>query len=142
MSINAPNRGLNSNSLEARLLSRSEVKDMCEKLPDVQALTDEAAAEVERDSPGLSPGAYGTAVHKYVEHEINISPDPNFRAEKSTLKIAAAVTAETMDRLSRGEDPVHSALDTVRIDVYENRENGLSAYTTSRPVTACSGRGA
>ena len=117
--------------VEARLLSRSEVKDMCEKSPDVQALTDKGA--IERDDPSLTASDYGTAVHKYVAQKVNrpldpesIGPplDPRFRAEKSTLKIAAAVTAETMARLSRGEDPRHAALDTVRIDVYEDRGNG------------------
>jgi hypothetical protein len=108
--------------VEARLLSRSEVEKMCEKLPDVQALTDEGAAEV--DDPALTPSAYGNAVHKYVELNINMKRDPNFRAEKSTLKIAAALTEERLEYLSQGKDAPQNALDTVRIDVYENRGDG------------------
>jgi hypothetical protein len=119
--------------VEARLLSRSEVKAMCDKLDDVQGLTDKGAAKVERDNPGLSPTDYGTAVHTHVAHAINKPPDrrhigpplnPNFRAEMSALKIGEALTQKRIEYLRGDKGVPHGALGTVRIDVYENMGNG------------------
>src|SRR5438067_2374671 len=87
--------------VNARLLTREEVGDVCARYEDVQNITNKAAKEVRDTQHGLSPSQYGTAVHTRIAHEINGTSepdskarrmneptvkDPNFRAAVSYLK--------------------------------------------------------
>jgi hypothetical protein len=97
-------------------LTKEQVEEACPRFAEVQQIANKAANSTDR---GVyeSAGAYGTAVHKKIEEEINgpttipRSPprDPNFRAEASVIK---------SDRAGYG------LLGSKRIDVLENPGTG------------------
>lgn len=60
----------------ARLLSREEVNDTCQRYKDVQDITNKAAKKVRDTQPGLSPSQYGTAVHTQIDRAITTMKDP------------------------------------------------------------------
>jgi hypothetical protein len=74
-------------------LTEDQVNEACPRYTEVQSITNQAAASTDRGAYETA-GAYGTAVHKKIEEEINgpttypRSPprDPNFRAEASLIK--------------------------------------------------------
>jgi hypothetical protein len=97
-------------------LTHKEVADACPRFADVQSLADQSVALINRGSY-TSAATYGTAVHKWIQDEINGPPttparpprDPNFRAEVSLIKSRL----ETFGKLG-----------SIRIDVYENPRTG------------------
>lgn len=99
-------------------LSKDEVTNGCPRLPEVQARADDAARGIDRN--GMSPTAYGTAVHLRMKDGIDRLEDPNFRAERSLLK--------TKEAIEDNENPVaiYGQLGTVRIDVLEQVGNGTT----------------
>jgi hypothetical protein len=93
-----------------RLLDRDDVNRVCDRLQQVQALTDMAAAAVSPLRPFMSASHYGTAVHARVKSDIDALKDPNFRAEVSYLK---AIEDESR----------YGMPGSIRIDVLEKRDN-------------------
>jgi hypothetical protein len=96
-------------------LDWQQVKDNCDRLQQVQKMTDAAVKSV-RDSAGsamMSAQQFGTAVHLAVKQEVGLE-NPDFVAEKSYLKSAAADNDKTN----------YGTKNSVRIDVLEyNRTN-------------------
>lgn len=101
------------------LLEYNDVTNVCRRLPDVQALTDEATRRARADfikqgRTNVRAADFGTAVHTNLKRLIN-GDDPNsvkdvnFRAEVSFLK-------------NREEN--YGRKGSIRIDVYERREDG------------------
>jgi hypothetical protein len=97
-------------------LTREEVDEACPRHAEVQSITNEAAATLNRGDYATAQ-QYGTAVHMRIKREIN-GPDtipaseprdPNFRAELSLVK---------------SEPGKYGAPGTKRIDVYENPGTG------------------
>ena len=97
-------------------LTRQEVDDACPRHTEVQSITNQAAATINRGDYA-TPQQYGTAVHMWIKREINgpdttpssPPPDPNFRAEVSLIK---------------SRDAGYGRLGSKRIDVYENPGTG------------------
>jgi hypothetical protein len=110
-----------------RILTRDQVRQVCNELKTVQDLTDDAATKVQAAGTPMNAAQYGTAVHKFVEEEVNGKPnrDPNFTAEES-LEKAAEEAKETGDRQlqeqveMRKRNP-RGAPGSIRIDVHERR---------------------
>lgn len=95
------------------ILTRSEASDVCRGLERVQTFVDRGVLSVGPKESYFSAATYGTAVHKYVEKEVNKRGNPDFRAEVSFAKIA-----EEDPRVYRG------MRDSIRIDVYEKTKDG------------------
>jgi hypothetical protein len=97
-------------------LTHQEVNDACPRHAEVQSITNQAVATINRGDYA-TPQHYGTAVHSWIEEQINgpttvpRSPprDPNFRAELSLLK---------------SDIENYGVAGTRRIDVYENPGTG------------------
>jgi hypothetical protein len=97
-------------------LSSEQVQDVCPRYQDVQRITNDAADTTHRGAYE-SAAAYGTAVHKKIEVEINgpttvpRSPprDPDFRAEASVIK---------------SRDAGYGLLGSRRVDILENPRTG------------------
>jgi hypothetical protein len=86
------------------VLTKEEADALCPKRVEVQELVDKAAEMHKReDYPTAS--RRGTAIHNYVEHEINKQNDPDFRAEVSLLD---------------SKEVTRGTLDSKRLDVFEN----------------------
>jgi hypothetical protein len=62
-------------------LSREETERACPKLPDVQAMADEARMWAGPMRPEESPATYGTRVHTRLKYTVNLRDDPNLKAE-------------------------------------------------------------
>jgi hypothetical protein len=92
-----------------RNLTRDEVKDVCDRIDDVQDETNAAAKTVVATQPNLPPARHGTAVHMQLKEQIDDMNDPNFRAEVSVLKSL---------------EETYGTKDSVRIDVFENTGKG------------------
>lgn len=92
----------------AGILPRTEVENVCQRLNDVQQLTDEAAREVTAEGRYTSPQTYGTAVHTKLKSKILRLNDPNLSAEFSLFKAFE-------------EDP---GTRSIRIDVIEEYSEG------------------
>jgi hypothetical protein len=69
-----------------RLLNQDEVRRTCERLKDVQDITDKSVAAMKATRNGMSPTEYGTAVHATIAMTIGQS-DPDFKAEISYEKM-------------------------------------------------------
>jgi hypothetical protein len=103
-------------AIRVESLTKEQVDDACPRHAEVQAITNEAARSTDRGAYETA-AAYGTAVHKKVEVEINgpitvprsPSRDPNFRAEASVLK---------------SREAGYGLLGSKRIDVLENPGTG------------------
>jgi gas vesicle protein len=89
-------------------LTRDEVKEVCKKLDDVQERTDDAVDKVRKGGGYDNASDFGTKVHKRIADGINDLKQRNYRAEVSVMK-------------STLEAAYYSKLDTVRVDVFENR---------------------
>jgi hypothetical protein len=112
-------------------LTKEEVDEACPRHAEVQSITNHAAESTDRGSY-RSDAAYGTAVHKKIEREINgpttvpRSPprDSNFRAEVSSIK---------------SNEENYGVPGTRRIDVLENPGKGTvcvyDVKTGWRPLT-------
>jgi hypothetical protein len=93
-------------------LTRDQVDDACPRHAEVQSITNDAAALIDRGR-FPTPTQYGTAIHKWIERSINgpptiprsPPPDPNFFAEAS---------------LRKSKDAGYGLLGSRRIDVLEN----------------------
>jgi hypothetical protein len=94
-----------------KLLTREETRIACPRLDEVQSRVDRIDAKVRMDYPNLSAQQHGTAVHVILSNEIKAQGDPDFRAEVSILKSAAA-----RYEASYGERG------TVRIDILERAD--------------------
>jgi hypothetical protein len=90
-------------------LTREQVNDVCEKLQNVQKLTDDAVEKVREEGEYDGPADFGTKVHKRIEDGIKAQKDPNYRAEVSLIKTKLEAEANYGERGS------------VRIDALENR---------------------
>jgi hypothetical protein len=106
-----------------RLLNRNEVKNICQKLDDVQKRTDEAVARVNALRLNLRPADYGTKVHHELKLDINTpTKNPDFAAEISFLK--------TVDETGKQpEEPKYGTAGSIRIDVFEKaRDDTVCVY--------------
>jgi hypothetical protein len=89
-------------------LTREEVKEVCKKLDDAQERTDDAVDKVRKAGGYSNASDFGTKVHKIIADGINNLGNRNYIAEVSVMK-------------SKLEAAYYSKLDTVRVDVFENR---------------------
>ncbi len=127
-------------------LTRDEVRKVCEKLPDVQKLTDAAVAKVTTDGDYKGPADFGTKVHKEIADAIRKENDPDFQAEKSMIKsvlearsLRNRLTTRDNARGSRPQGKVHyGELGSIRIDAYENIPE-KSTVCVYDPKTGCRG---
>ena len=108
-------------------LTRDEVRKVCDKLTDVQELTDAAVANVKRVGDYNCPADFGTKVHKEIADAIRKENDPDFKAEKSVIKTVLETGRQTSSANSgnaQEDDPEMEAdygeLGSIRIDAYEN----------------------
>jgi hypothetical protein len=109
-------------------LTRDEVGKVCDKLRDVQKLTDAAVAKVKADGDYKGPADFGTKVHKEIAHAINDKEkNPNFRAEQSAIKSAlegnsreSTLNADNAQEDDRKNEAHYGQLGSIRIDAYEN----------------------
>jgi hypothetical protein len=91
----APGESAKDSAIWVGHLTREQVDDACPRHAEVQSITDRAATTINRGDYATAQ-QYGTAVHTWMEEQINgpktvpRSPprDPNFRAEVSLLKSA------------------------------------------------------
>jgi hypothetical protein len=99
--------------------SREEVEEACEKLPTVQAMTDQAAANLPK-TMFKTASARGTAIHLAVKRMVNGGDgppaDPNFRAETS-------ISSST--GLAPGELVPYGTSGSIRVDVLERRSDDV-----------------
>ena len=122
-------------------LTRDEVRKVCDKLPDVQKLTDAAVAKVKRVGDYKGPADFGTKVHKEIADAIRKENDPDFKAEKSVIKTlletgrqTSSPTRETHRKSTPRwrritENSARSALMPTRM----SRKNRPCAFTIPRP---------
>ncbi len=108
-------------------LTRDEVRKVCDKLPDVQELTDAAVANVKRVGDYKGPADFGTKVHKEIADAIRKANEPNFKAEKSVIKTLLETGRQTSTANSGNAQEVdpkmkadYGELGSIRIDAYEN----------------------
>ena len=108
-------------------LTRDEVRKVCDKLPDVQKLTDAAVAKVTTDGDYRGPADFGTKVHKEIADAIRRKNDPDFKAEKSVIKTVLETGRQTSSSNSGNAQEVdpdmeadYGELGSIRIDAYEN----------------------
>jgi hypothetical protein len=114
-----------------RRLNRSEVKDICEKIDDVQQLTDNAVLEARKKGPYRTAAEYGTAVHSELKTQIDILGGPDFKAEVSYLK--------TKEEVPDGKkEETYGLKNSIRVDVLRTREREPSASMTSKPAGVAS----
>lgn len=97
-------------------LREDEVDRACPRFQEVRSRTDAAVDAVGPRSNFPSPREYGTAVHTNLKWQVENLSDPSFRAERSYLK--------SYYEGPREEIPYGSP-NSLRIDVYEKRDNGI-----------------
>lgn len=102
-----------------RLLAKEEIGKVCEKLDDVQDLTDRAVSSTLLHRGEMSPTQYGTAIHTYVSHAIG-KADPNFKAEESLLKLQEEIKENGIVYSAKWTD--YGIKNSIRIDVFEKRD--------------------
>jgi hypothetical protein len=99
--------------------SREEVEEACEKLPTVQAMTDQAAAILPK-TMFKTASARGTAIHLAVKRMVNGGDgppaDPNFRAETSISRSTGPAPGELVP---------YGASGSIRVDVLERRSDNV-----------------
>lgn len=96
------------------VLTKEQVLEVCPRLTEVQARTDETVARLRTELPDLPPWLFGTAVHTSMKTQINIQKDEYFRAEISAEK-------------SKSESTIYER--AVRIDILEfTNRNDLCIY--------------
>jgi hypothetical protein len=128
-------------------LNEEQLRKACDKYHEVQTSTDKATRLARAMPNAWTPRTFGTEVHTRVAHSVNgtlpsgdyRSPDDpkdiNFRAEFSLLKTRAADPD--------APPPRYGQRGTIRIDVFENREDtstvciydiktGSSGFTPAR----------
>ena len=93
-------------------LTQEEVARACPRFQDVQQRVNETTERLTRENPDLSLPVLGTKIHKDVERQIKALGDPDYAAERSSLK---------------GIEGKYGVAGTVRIDALE----------LSRPSTVC-----
>ena len=103
-------------------VKRDELKDICEKLGDVQQFTDAAVKNIRKDGDYKGPTDFGTKVHKEIAKAVEDKKNPDFQAEQSVSKSKEEAKAR------------YGELDTVRIDVYENHRE-ISTVCVYDPKT-------
>jgi hypothetical protein len=98
---------------EVGLLTKEEVKKICDRFLQVRAITDAAVSVVRSEKPRPTGHVFGSRVHKIVRdviHGPNDDPlDENFRAEVSILKT---------------KEEAYGTPGSIRVDVIENVGNG------------------
>jgi hypothetical protein len=112
-------------------LNEDQLKDVCEKIKDVQGYTDDAYAKVMSEGKGLTNSQRGTEVHLRVQRAVAAANEPNFKAEISHVK-----SWEETGEEPKPEPPADSKEETVRygtpksirIDVFEKKENVVCIY--------------
>ena len=100
---------------KVQLLTRNQVSEVCERLSQVQELTDRATMAA-ADLGYMSPTQRGTEIHVRVKRDVDALHDSNFRAEVSYLK--------TVSETSDPPEASYGAKGSIRVDVLENREDG------------------
>ena len=93
-------------------LTKEEVASACPRFQDIQQRVNETTDRLTRENPDLSLPVLGTKIHKDIERQIDALRDPDYAAERSTLK---------------GIEEKYGVVGTVRIDALE----------LSRPSTVC-----
>ena len=64
-----------------RMLDHDELKEICDRIDDVQKITNKASEETYENQPDLTPPVHGTAVHTRVKKAVKAFGDPDFTAE-------------------------------------------------------------
>lgn len=94
---------------DVRLLTQEDVDKICQRLQQVQIITDSSNNAAKSLRGSMSPTQYGTLVHTLVKRQIDAMGDPNFRAEVSHVK----GIEDAQDYGTKG---------SVRVDVLERRD--------------------
>lgn len=97
-------------------LREDEVDRACPRFQEVRSRTDAAVDAVGPRSNYRSPAEFGTAVHTNLKWQVENLGDPNFRAERSFLKSYYE---------GRDGPTTYGSPNSLRIDVYESRSNGI-----------------
>ncbi|MBA4223619.1 MAG: hypothetical protein C0458_23060 [Methylobacterium sp.] len=97
-------------------LREDEVDRACPRFQEVRSRTDAAVDTVGPRNNYRSAAEFGTAVHSNLKHQVENLGEPNFRAERSFLKSYYE---------GRGEQVPYGSPNSLRIDVYEQRDNGI-----------------
>ncbi len=120
--------------VSARQLTRQQIREVCDKFVDVQTRLDKATEDVRKEAQYKDKADFGTKVHKKLADGINALGEPDYQAEVSTYKSLEA-------QKERGNKPNHNPygkLDTVRVDVLENRPE-IKTVCVYDPKTGKSG---
>ena len=117
-------------------VKRDELRNVCDKLGEVQGLTDAAVKKVREDGKYKGPADFGTKVHKQIADRIKALGDPNFQAEKSVIKSELEPREDPDFRAKPSEIDAagYGERDTVRFDAYENRPD-ISTVCVYDPKT-------
>ena len=118
-------------------LTRDDVRKVCDKLPEVQEITDAAVVKVRGDGDYKGPADFGTKVHKEIAQAIRKKNDPNFKAEQSGIKTLLETGHQTSTCKSGNAQEVdpemeadYGELGSIRIDAYENvpKQSAVCVY--------------
>ncbi|RXT54751.1 hypothetical protein B6S44_14145 [Bosea sp. Tri-44] len=97
-------------------LREDEVDRACPRFQEVRSRTDAAVDAVGPRNSYRSAAEFGTAVHSNLKWQVENLGDPNFRAERSFLKSQYE---------GKPDEAPYGSLNSLRIDVYEKRHNGI-----------------
>jgi hypothetical protein len=101
-------------------VKREELRDVCDKLEDVQGFTDEAVKKVRENEEYKGPASFGSRVHKVIADMVRAKNNPDFQPEVSVIK--SILEAEYGEK------------DSVRMDAYENHRK-ISTVCVYDPKT-------
>ena len=100
-------------------LSAEQVRQSCQRLPEVQAWTDEAAKALSAERLLMGPASWGSRVHKLVKDYID-------ELKKSLPLAYGDIRAEFS--LDTTDDPVfYGKRGSTRLDVFEDRRDDMGA---------------
>jgi hypothetical protein len=104
-----------------QVLTQQQVKGACERLEEVQGLTDKAVAAVKAAGQPMSASQYGTEIHTRVAKAIGTA-DPNFIAELSLVKMAEEGASEEELKMARKYGIKYGTPGSIRVDALERKD--------------------
>lgn len=105
------------------VLTREETQNACPGLVDVERMSQQATRDSEDNRPDLRQPYRGTDIHKRMSESVKNDASGRFQAEISFLK-------------SNGADARYGTRGSVRIDVFENLNNGTICVYDLKTGTA------
>jgi hypothetical protein len=92
-------------------LTAEQVRQSCERLPEVQKWADKAADALTSERPNLSAQSYGSKLHKLVKDDVD--------AMKEKFPVAYAGISAELSFDNRGDPVYYSKLGSTRLDILE-----------------------